>query len=88
MLDDLIDDGVRDLAKQYVRSQLIDMRGEIEEGFRKMMQGSHNRLVKSFTQAAVRALEEDWAFALDVKVSHTVSEKDDDDLNWERLLHP
>lgn len=79
LLDRMVRDGIEQIAKEYVTSNLQMQRAEIEESFRKMMNGSTNRLVKAFAGAVENALKEDWGFALDVKVTHTVAEKDRDD---------
>lgn len=46
MIERLVSDSIEEMAKHYVKSQVEELRGEIEEGFRKMMQGSTNRIVK------------------------------------------
>ncbi len=78
LLDELVHSGIQEIAKQYVAVQLREQQGDIEEAFRKMMAGSSSRLVKAFAAATEAALKEDWGFELDVKVSHTTSESDDD----------
>lgn len=79
LLDQLVHSGIQEIAKQYVALQLRQQQGDIEEAFRKMMAGSGSRLVKAFAAATEAALKEDWGFELDVKVKHTVAEKDRDD---------
>ena len=56
------------IAKEYVEANLRMHRAEIEEAFRKMMNGSTNRLVKAFAGAVENALTEDWGFELKVAV--------------------
>lgn len=78
LLDSLVRDSIRELAKEYVRSNIQMQRGEIEEAFRKMMNGSTNRLVKAFAGAVEDALKADWSFDLNVTVEHKTAERDDD----------
>lgn len=78
LLDDLVHQSIRELAKEYVRKNIQMQRGEIEESFRKMMNGSTNRLVKAFAGAVEDALKADWSFDLNVAVEHKTSECDDD----------
>lgn len=78
LIDSLVQQSINSLAKEYVEHNVRDMREVIEEGFRKMMRGSTDRLVNSFVGAIERGLEDDWGFELDVKVSHTVHETEHD----------
>lgn len=78
LLDDLVRDSIREIAKEYVRNNIQMQRGEIEEAFRKMMNGSTNRLVKAFAGAVEDALKADWSFDLNVAVEHKTAERDDD----------
>jgi hypothetical protein len=79
LLDGLVREGIEQIAKEYVVSNLQMQRGEIEEAFRRMMTGSTNRLVKAFAGAVEGALKEDWGFELKVEVEHTVAERDRSD---------
>jgi hypothetical protein len=79
LLDQLVRESIQALAKEYVEKNIRMQRGEIEEAFRKMMNGSTNRLVKAFAGAVEGALKEDWGFELKVEVEHTVAERDRSD---------
>jgi hypothetical protein len=79
LLDNLVKQGISDIAKQFVERELRGQQPDIEEALRKMMAGSTSALVKKFAKAAGRALEEDWGFELAVKVEHTVAEAERDD---------
>jgi hypothetical protein len=78
LLDGMVREGIQALAKEYVEQNIRMQRGEIEEAFRKMMNGSTNRLVKAFAAAVEDALKEDWGFNLKVEVEHTTARSDDD----------
>lgn len=77
LLDSMVRDGIRAIAKEYVESNLRMQRGEIEEAFRKMMNGSTNRLVKAFAGSVEDALKSDWGFKLKVEVEHKTAGDDD-----------
>jgi hypothetical protein len=70
LLDSLVRQSIRAIAKEYVEREIRGQRADIEEAFRKMMQGSTSRLVKAFAAATERALSEDWGFELKVAVEH------------------
>lgn len=76
LLDQLVEESIAELAKEYVRLNIQAQRGEIEEGFRKMLQGSANKLVKAFSRATEKALEDDWGFDFSVKVEHKTPARD------------
>ncbi len=76
LLDELVRTSIHEIAKEYVRTNIQMQREEIEEAFRKMMNGSTSRLVKAFAGSVEDALKSDWGFDLDVKVSHKVAEKE------------
>lgn len=78
LLDGMVQEGIQEIAKEYVERELREIRPDIEEAFRKMMAGSTNRLVKAFAGAVENALKEDWAFNLKVEVEHATAERDDD----------
>lgn len=78
-IESMVKQGIGEIAKEFVASELAKQRGYIEEALRRMMTGSANRLVKAFGKAAERALEDDWSFELDVKVEHRVKESSSDD---------
>lgn len=77
LIESLVTESISEVAKEYVRTQIAEQRADIEEAFRKMMQGSSSRLVKAFGKAVEDALKDDWGFELDVTVKH--KEKRDDD---------
>lgn len=79
LLDRMVRESIQELAKEYVRKNIRMQREEIEEAFRKMMNGSTNRLVKCFAGAVEKALEADWGFDLKVEVEHTVAERSSSD---------
>ena len=79
MLEQLVQEGIQAIAKEYVERELRMQRGEIEEAFRKMMNGSTNRLVKAFAGSVEEALKSDWGFNLKVEVTHTTAERERDD---------
>lgn len=68
LLDSMVIEGIRAIAKEYVETNIRVQRGEIEEAFRKMMQGSANKLVRAFAKATVDALENEWEFEFSSKV--------------------
>lgn len=82
LIESLVHESIQELAKHYVTTQLAEMRGDIEESFRKMMAGSSSRLVKAFAKATEDALKQDWGFELSVKVDHTVAENERDDHDY------
>lgn len=77
LVEQFVQEGIEEIAKQYVQREIAAQRGEIEEGFRKMMSGSANKLVRAFAKATEKALEEDWGFDFSVKVAHTKPDSDD-----------
>ena len=74
LLDQMASESIKEIAKEYVRSNIEMQRGEIEEAFRKMMNGSTNRLVKAFARSVEEALKSDWGFELNVAVEHKTGE--------------
>jgi hypothetical protein len=74
-----VDEGIAEIAKEYVQRELRAQQPYIEEGLRKALVASGSKLAKSFGQAIERAMKEDWGFAIAVKATHTLAGKDSDD---------
>lgn len=79
LLDSLVEESIRSIAKEYVTFNIREQKGEIEEAFRKMMTGSANKLVRAFAAATQKALEDEWEFDFSVKVEHAQPDRDDDE---------
>jgi hypothetical protein len=69
LLDQMIADAVRNVAKEYVTLRMLDNRPFIEDALSKMLTNSEARLTKMFAKAMTDAVEKaDWSFDLDMKV--------------------
>lgn len=78
LVQQFVDEGIAEIAKEYVQLQLRAQRPYIEEGLRKALVASGSKLAKSFGLAIERAMKEDWGFEIDVKATHTVKDGDGD----------
>lgn len=77
IIEQFVQEGIEEIAREFVQRELRAQRGYIEEGLRKELVASGSSLAKAFARAAEEALKEDWGFELDVKVAHKTKEKDD-----------
>jgi hypothetical protein len=81
VLEQLIHDGVEDIAQQHVAKLLLDQEPAIEDALSQALQKSHDRIVGRFTRAMLGAIKQDWKFELDVRVTAAETEEEfgDDD---------
>lgn len=77
-INQMVRETINEIAKEYVSRHIRAQRDWIEAGLAKMMTKSSDSLVRAFAKAAENALAEDWAFKLDVEVTHKESGADDD----------
>lgn len=77
LLEEFIDEGIREITEQYVKKHLMAQRQDIEAALHKMLEGSQSRLAKAFMKAVEDAFKSEWGFELDVKVSATTEDDDD-----------
>lgn len=68
-IDQYIDNAIGEATKSFVEKTLKAERPKIEAALKKMMANSSNTLAKTMLAALDRALESEWNFELDTKVS-------------------
>lgn len=76
MLDDMVDQGITAIAREYVELHLRSIKPSLEEALTSLLSLLPIILRNAFVKAIVGALDKEWAFDLDIKVSQ---KKDSDD---------
>lgn len=77
MINDMIHDGIKEIAKQYVTIALKEQKASIHAALAKMIAEDPDRIVRRFSKAIDETLDGDWGFSMDVKVSPTKGSDDD-----------
>ena len=78
LLDQMINDGIKEIAQHYVNTKLMEQKSAIVAALEKSMAESTSRLTKSFVKAVEKAFASDWGFDLAVSVAHKEKERSDD----------
>lgn len=78
LLEHMVREEIKQMAKQYVQSEMRCQKDKIEAAFHRMMKESANKLVASFAGAIDKSLMEDFEFELKVSVE-TAKTRDDDE---------
>ena len=76
MINEMIYDGIKEIAKQYVTVALKEQKASIHAALAKMIAADPDRIVKRFSKAIDETLDGDWGFSMDVKVSPTKGSDD------------
>jgi len=72
LLDEMIYDGIKEIAKHYVNSALKDQTKAMQGALHKMMTDSSSKLVNHFVGAIEKGLKDSWNF--DIAMSVEVKE--------------
>lgn len=74
----LIQQAIHEAADTYVKDGLKKQTKQLEAAFKKMIEGSSNKLAKTFLASLEGAIEDDWSFELKATVSPKEPERDYD----------
>lgn len=79
LLDEMIYDGIKEIAKHYVSTALRDQKPMMHEALQKMMADSSSKLVNHFVGAIENGLKDHWGFDISMKVEAKEPERSYDD---------